>query len=58
MPMPYNTDPDTCIRCGQSLRLSEIMADIPPVAIPGRGELCPMCYRELSPEEYQLYLSP
>ncbi|GAW93145.1 uncharacterized protein conserved in bacteria [Calderihabitans maritimus] len=49
-------DSSTCIRCGQSLRLAETsMPDQPAVFVPGKGELCAECYRELSPEEYKKY---
>lgn len=46
---------DSCLRCGQSLGLVEHVLEADPVPVPGRGDLCPQCYRDLSAEEYRRY---
>ncbi|MBC7347006.1 MAG: hypothetical protein H5U00_06055 [Clostridia bacterium] len=46
---------DGCLRCGRSLSLVEEVLEGRPVAVPGWGELCPECYRSLTPEEYRHY---
>lgn len=46
---------DVCLRCGQPLGLVETVLEEEPVPVPGKGELCPRCYRSLSEEETHLY---
>jgi hypothetical protein len=48
---------DSCLRCGRSLGLVEDVLEGNPVLVPGRGELCPECYRSLTPEEYRHYFA-
>lgn len=48
---------DSCLRCGRSLSLVEEVLEGQPVLVPGRGELCPECYRSLTPEEYRHYFA-
>lgn len=43
---------DICIRCGQPLRETE---EEPVMLTSNQGELCPECYRDLTPEEYRKY---
>ncbi|WP_227762371.1 hypothetical protein [Zhaonella formicivorans] len=48
--------PGNCLRCKQSLGLLErITEDLTGVSVPGKGELCPNCYRNLSDEERAVY---
>lgn len=47
---------DRCVKCGESVSLISAMLDEDPVSARQGGELCPACYRSLSPEEYQHYL--
>ncbi|NLW08019.1 MAG: hypothetical protein GX039_08630 [Clostridia bacterium] len=46
---------DACLRCGASLSFIERFGLENAVDVPGRGSLCPNCYRELSLEEYDSY---
>ncbi|WP_258360806.1 hypothetical protein [Moorella sulfitireducens (nom. illeg.)] len=46
---------DACLRCGASLSLMERFGLENAVEVPGKGALCPTCYRELSVEEYDRY---
>ncbi|MGI9861403.1 hypothetical protein SDD30_08470 [Moorella naiadis] len=46
---------DACLRCGASLSLIERLSLENAIDVPGKGSLCPNCYRELSPDEYSLY---
>lgn len=40
-----------CLHCGQSLNLLErISEDLTSVHVPGKGEICPNCYRALNEE--------
>ncbi|MGB9921117.1 MAG: hypothetical protein ACPLPT_10445 [Moorellales bacterium] len=48
---------DSCLRCGRSLGMVEDLLEGNPVIVPGRGELCPECYRSLTPEEYRHYFA-
>ncbi|MDS1030573.1 hypothetical protein RDV78_08845 [Bacillota bacterium LX-D] len=49
---------DRCLKCGQSISFMErIWEDLPTVSIPGKGELCPVCYRSLTAEEEQSYFA-
>lgn len=47
---------DTCVRCGQYLRIGKDILDreMPVEISPGRA-LCADCYRDLWPEEYRSY---
>lgn len=46
---------DSCLRCGQSLGLVERILEVDPIPVPGQGDLCPECYRNLTPGEYRRY---
>ncbi|MDN5347774.1 MAG: hypothetical protein PWP65_1338 [Clostridia bacterium] len=46
---PYS---DACLRCGAPVSLSSRFLSENPIEVPGKGSLCPSCYRELSLEEY------
>ncbi|MDN5344136.1 MAG: hypothetical protein PWQ18_247 [Clostridia bacterium] len=46
---------DACLRCGASLSLMERLGLENSIEIPGKGSLCPSCYRELSADEYAAY---
>jgi len=46
---------DACLRCGAPIGLiTRVLGEIP-VEVPHKGALCPSCYRDLSPEEYNSY---
>ncbi len=47
-----------CLNCGQNLRLMERILETDPVVVPGKGELCPECYRNLPPGQHQMYFDP
>ncbi|GEA14704.1 MULTISPECIES: hypothetical protein [Neomoorella] len=46
---------DACLRCGASLSFMERFGLENAVEVPGKGALCPSCYRELSADEYNRY---
>jgi len=46
---------DACLRCGVSLSFIERFGLENAIEVPGKGAICPSCYRELSNEEYASY---
>lgn len=48
---------DGCLKCSHPLGLLESVLETDPVPVPGKGELCPECYRNLTWEEHSRYFS-
>lgn len=51
--MPITSD--ACLRCGASLSLIERLGLENAVEVPGKGSICPGCYRDLSHQEYNSF---